>query len=103
MEKENFKKYWWHKLYKVILWFGSIIIGFLSGSQESYFFDFLPIFLFFGIISFFVIVFVYKIILFIVLRKKISLTKKEIIYFFLGILIILITWIIYDLSLVCCF
>lgn len=98
---ENLKK--WHRLYKYILWFGSIIIGFLSASQESYFFDFLPIFLFYGIISFFVIAFVYKIMLFVFSKKKISFTKKEIIYFCIGILIILITWIVYALNLLCCF
>jgi len=77
--KEELSKHFWHRLYKVILWLGSILIGLFMTvviTPQS-FWQFSKIFVLFSYFSFLIFFLVYRLILYIAVGGKLFFDKKD--------------------------
>ena len=95
MEKtrEELDKYPWHRLYKVILWIGSLLLAlFFSVVLNPHFPNILVTALLLSLFFFIIIFLIYRLILYIALGGKFFIDKKEKKFFFVlaGIFLLLI-------------
>lgn len=88
--KEELNKHWWHRLYKVILWTGSIFIGLYTSMGVYDYMEFIFSFLFFSIIILIVIFLTYRLVLYIALGGKVFLSNREKEYFIAGFIALLV-------------
>lgn len=89
--KEELNKYFWHRLYKVILWLGSFLVAFSMTFIISIknFAQFSKIFVIFFIFTFLFIFIAYRLVLYITIGGKLFFNKKDWI-FFIEIIVIFI-------------
>ncbi len=88
--KEELNKYSWHRLYKIVLWLGSISVGIFTTIKAYDFDEVVFCFIFWSVATFLAIFLIYRFILYITIGGKIFFSRKERKYFITAIFILVL-------------